>query len=79
MGVYVFEPAPRDYVPRDARSTSRTSSGAPAAKASGSARCLYDGYWLDIGRHDDYEQAIAEYEGLLPQLLPADGPDALDG
>ena len=23
---------------------------------------LYDGYWLDIGRHDDYEKAITEYE-----------------
>ena len=32
----------------------------------------YDGYWLDIGRHDDYEQAIAEFDRLLPDLLPGD-------
>ena len=30
---------------------------------------VYDGYWLDIGRHDDYEQAIADYEQILPRLL----------
>jgi NDP-mannose synthase len=30
---------------------------------------LYEGYWLDIGRHDDYEQALADYEKVLPRLL----------
>jgi len=30
----------------------------------------YDGYWLDIGRHDDYQQALADYEEILPRLLP---------
>jgi len=32
----------------------------------------YDGYWLDIGRHDDYEQAQRDYEELLPRLLPGE-------
>jgi NDP-sugar pyrophosphorylase family protein len=22
---------------------------------------MYDGYWLDIGRYDDYEQAVADW------------------
>jgi NDP-sugar pyrophosphorylase family protein len=30
----------------------------------------FDGYWLDIGRHDDYEQALADYEEILPRLMP---------
>ena len=30
----------------------------------------FDGYWLDIGRHDDYQQALDDYEKVLPQLLP---------
>jgi NDP-sugar pyrophosphorylase family protein len=36
----------------------------------------YDGFWLDIGRHADYEQAIREYEGLLPELyrVPQEHP-----
>ncbi len=30
----------------------------------------FDGYWLDIGRHDDYEQAVEEFEAMQAQLLP---------
>ncbi len=31
---------------------------------------LYEGYWLDIGRHEDYERAIADFERIEPLLLP---------
>jgi len=30
----------------------------------------FDGYWLDIGRPDDYEQAVEEFERLKGQFLP---------
>ncbi|MHB8626342.1 MAG: sugar phosphate nucleotidyltransferase [Aggregatilineales bacterium] len=29
-----------------------------------------DGYWLDIGRPEDYEQALREIDALMPALLP---------
>jgi len=29
----------------------------------------FDGYWQDLGRADDYEQAIQEFEKLRPQIL----------
>ncbi len=29
-----------------------------------------EGYWLDIGRHDDYEQAQEEFESVRDRLLP---------
>jgi NDP-mannose synthase len=29
-------------------------------------------YWLDIGRHDDYEQAMEEFERMRDRLMPAD-------
>ncbi len=29
-----------------------------------------DDYWLDIGRHDDYEQAQEEFESVRERLLP---------
>jgi NDP-sugar pyrophosphorylase family protein len=29
----------------------------------------YDGYWLDIGRPDDYAQAIDEFESLKETFL----------
>jgi NDP-sugar pyrophosphorylase family protein len=27
-------------------------------------------YWLDIGQHDDYEQAVAEFERMKDRLMP---------
>ena len=30
----------------------------------------HDGYWLDIGRPDDYERACTDFESLRPKLLP---------
>jgi len=34
------------------------------------ARRSEDDYWLDIGRHDDYETAMDEFEQLRERLLP---------
>jgi NDP-mannose synthase len=33
-----------------------------------------DAYWLDIGRHEDYEQAMQEFERIKDRLLPGDAP-----
>lgn len=30
----------------------------------------HEGYWLDIGRPDDYERAVADFETLRPRLIP---------
>jgi len=70
MGIYVFEPAVLDYIPPGQRfdfpelilrllRASQTVQSYP-----------FDGYWLDIGRPDDYEQAIDEFERLKDQFLP---------
>lgn len=32
---------------------------------------LYDGFWLDIGRYDDYVSAVDQYESIKDTLLPA--------
>jgi NDP-sugar pyrophosphorylase family protein len=34
-----------------------------------------DDYWLDIGRHDDYEQALEEFERVRDRLIPPDPVD----
>jgi NDP-sugar pyrophosphorylase family protein len=31
-----------------------------------------DDYWLDIGRHDDYEQAQEEFESVRDRLIPSE-------
>jgi NDP-mannose synthase len=33
-----------------------------------------DDYWLDIGRHDDYETAVEEFERMRPRFLPDEQP-----
>jgi hypothetical protein len=35
-----------------------------------------EAYWLDIGRHDDYETAIEEFERLRSRFLPDEPPAA---
>lgn len=69
MGIYVLEPAVLDFVPRgqylDLPDLVRQlmAAGRPVLAYP------FDGYWLDIGRHDDYEQAAEEFEAMRPQLL----------
>jgi NDP-sugar pyrophosphorylase family protein len=37
-----------------------------------------DNYWLDIGRHDDYEQAVDEFERMRDRLIPAETVSPLE-
>ncbi len=69
MGIYVLEPAVLDFVPRgqylDLPDLARQLMAADQPVLA----YPFDGYWLDIGRHDDYEQAVDEFERMRPQLL----------
>ena len=59
MGVYVLEPAALDYIePGAVPRPSRPRRCGCSPRAARWASYLYDGYWLDIGRHEDYEKAI---------------------
>jgi NDP-sugar pyrophosphorylase family protein len=72
MGIYVLEPTVLDWIPRgrylDLPDLVRQlmAAGQPVMAYP------FDGYWLDIGRHDDYEQAVEEFEAMRPQLLAHD-------
>jgi NDP-sugar pyrophosphorylase family protein len=70
MGIYVLEPSVREFVPSDRPFDLPDLVLALLAAGEPVGSYAYDGYWLDIGRHDDYERAIAEFDGLLPKLLP---------
>ena len=69
MGVYVLEPRALAHVPSGRRFDipdlvlALLDAGEPVGSYP------FDGYWLDIGRHDDYEQALADYETILQRLL----------
>jgi NDP-sugar pyrophosphorylase family protein len=74
MGIYVLEPRALAHIPPDGAFDIPRLVLALLAAGEPVGSFLYDGYWLDVGRHDDYELAIAEFEELLPQLLPREAP-----
>lgn len=68
MGIYGLAPAAIEHVPSGRFDIpdlvlALLDAGLPVGAFP------FDGYWLDIGRHDDYEQALADYEHILPRLL----------
>jgi len=72
MGIYIFEPAVLKHIPynqyldfpdlvlRLLRAGERVLS------------YPFNGYWQDLGRPDDYEQAVQDFETLRPEILGND-------
>jgi NDP-sugar pyrophosphorylase family protein len=76
MGVYVLEPGVLDYIEPGERLDLPDLVLRLLADRQPVGSYLYDGYWLDIGRHEDYEQALLEFEQLRPMFLPEREPQA---
>src|SRR4051794_12813415 len=70
MGVYVLEPAALDYIEPGTYLDLPDLVLRLLAEGRQVGSYLYDGYWLDIGRHEDYEKALIEFEQLRPMFLP---------
>jgi NDP-sugar pyrophosphorylase family protein len=72
MGIYVFEPRVLAYIPHNQYLD--FPDLILRLIAAGEKVCGYpfDGYWQDLGRPDDYEQAVDEFEGLCSQILGED-------
>jgi NDP-mannose synthase len=69
MGVYVAEPAVLDYVDAGSFLDVPDLVVRLLENRQRVGSFLYEGYWLDIGRHDDYEKAILEYERVKHHLF----------
>lgn len=70
MGVYAFNRRVVDYIPRNEyfdfpQLMLKLRDNGEKVRISRT-----DEYWLDIGRHGDYEQAQAEFERLRSKFLP---------
>jgi NDP-sugar pyrophosphorylase family protein len=61
MGVYVFEPGALAYIP-DGYFDFPDLVGALLASGEPVGAYFYDGFWLDVGRHEDYENAVERWE-----------------
>jgi NDP-sugar pyrophosphorylase family protein len=70
MGVYIFEPQVKSYIPRgeylDFPELVKKLIGA-GEKVVG---YQYDGYWQDLGRLEDYESAMHDFEKMRSKFLP---------
>jgi NDP-sugar pyrophosphorylase family protein len=61
MGIYIFEPAILNYIPLN-RKLDLPDLMLNLLKEGQKVNVFkFDGYWLDIGRPDDYERAIDEF------------------
>ena len=60
MGVYIVSPEVLRFVPAGERLDIPDLVLSLIDAGEGVGSYLYDGFWLDIGRHEDYEQAIAQ-------------------
>jgi NDP-mannose synthase len=74
MGVYILEPGVLDYIEPGERLDLPDLVLRLLAGGQPVGSYLYDGYWLDIGRHEDYEKALLEFEQLRPMFLPEREP-----
>jgi NDP-sugar pyrophosphorylase family protein len=69
IGVYILEPEVIDYIPTGEPFDMPDVINALIEAGRPVGTYLFDGFWLDIGRHDDYERAIAEFDRISPHLL----------
>ena len=68
-GIYIFEPEVLQYMERGAR-LDLPELILKLVRADQKVNVFnFEGYWLDIGRHDDYETAIQEFSAHREEFL----------
>ena len=71
MGIYIFEPKVLDYIKPGESLDFPELVRILLANGERVLAYPYDGYWLDIGRQDDYEKAIEDFGRMQDKLLPS--------
>ena len=73
MGIYVFEPRVLEYIPPGRYMDFPDLVLKMIATGERINGYLFDGYWRDLGRRDDYEQAAQDFESMRAEFLPDEG------
>ncbi|HOU40119.1 MAG TPA: sugar phosphate nucleotidyltransferase [Promineifilum sp.] len=76
MGIYVFEPRVLDFIPRNAYLDFPDLVKRLIAAGEIVSGFPFDGYWQDLGRADDYERAVEDFDRLRDAFLPPELPVA---
>jgi NDP-mannose synthase len=71
-GIYLFEPAVLNHLVPNQRLDLPELVLKLLTKKKPVNVYNFNGYWLDIGRHDDYEKAITEFAANRESFLPED-------
>jgi NDP-sugar pyrophosphorylase family protein len=70
MGIYVFEPRVLQYIPRDQYLDFPDLVLKLIAAGETVIGYIFDGYWKDLGRPDDYEEAARDFVNMQAEFLP---------
>jgi NDP-mannose synthase len=70
MGIYLFEPTILKYIKPNQRLDLPDLVMNLMKEGQRVNVFNFDGYWLDIGRHDDYEKAVEEFSAHRVEFLP---------
>ena len=70
MGIYVFEPGILAYIPHNQYLDFPDLVHLLLDAGEKVVGYLFNGYWQDLGRPDDYEYATNDFESMRSQFLP---------
>lgn len=70
MGIYCFNQRVRELIPENTFFGFDQLMKTLIAQKQAVRAFPFNGYWLDIGRVDDYETAVTDFQKLRPVLLP---------
>lgn len=73
-GIYIFEPGILNYIERGSH-LDLPELVLRLLRSDQKVNLFnFDGYWLDIGRHDDYDTAMEEFNAHRADFLPVGSP-----
>lgn len=70
MGIYVFEPSVLRFIPQNAYLDFPDLVKRLIAEGEKVVGFPFEGYWQDLGRADDYERAIEDFDRMRAEFLP---------
>ncbi len=72
MGIYIFEPRVLEFIPPDQYLDFPNLVLKLIEAGEKVVAYPFDGYWMDLGRPDDYQQAADDFGKMKAQFLPED-------
>jgi len=69
MGIYIFNKRIMDYIKRGTNLDFPDLIKDLIQNGENISGYMFEGYWMDIGRHEDYSKVLEEFESMKGELL----------